>query len=62
MGETPACSGPLGFEYGSGGDIRLPCPTFAAVITNSLQPRIAIALFGNPQLCSLGIGCQMQKL
>ena len=60
MGEKSACGGPLGLCEGSGGDTRLPCPT--AFIADDLNPRVAIALLGNPKLRRRDGLRQMQKL
>lgn len=47
----PLFGGPLGFYMGSGGTLRAPCP-IAVLAAEDLQPRVAIAFFGDPEFRS----------
>ena len=57
----PRAEGPYGLWKGSGGDTRLPWP-IVVLSSDDLEPRVAIALLGNPKLGRRDGRRQVQKL
>ena len=61
LGQTASWQWPSQKLIPSSGDTRLPCP-IVVLSSDDLEPRVAIALLGNPKLCRCGGRRQMQKL
>ena len=57
----PPVGRPLTISQGSGGQVRAPCP-IAVLGTDDLEPRVAIALSGDPEFSGHLTGREMEEL